>query len=157
MRPRCSCGTPLSLPPCEYLSDGVNSFVGLRLLETWIKLMLLPILVIMGSKLLSLAFLGLEDAFATWQVRRQARKLLEEAKEKEEEARIAAGGEPTSPPRNAPSSRASRMQSPPHLISLHARPLQVSQSRPRGAASSRASRPRAKRAATAARQSRAAS
>ena len=94
-----TCGLQLTLPPCEYVSDGINSFVGLRLLETWIKLMILPILVIMGSKLLSLAVLGAEDAFATWRVRRQARKLLEEAQDAAAKAREANGEAPESPSR----------------------------------------------------------
>jgi len=92
------CGTMLKTPPCDVVLD--DRLVGLRLFESWLKLMILPVCIIAGAKLLALLLLFAEDVVASYQVRREARRLLNEAeaaekerKEREEADRVAAGEE----------------------------------------------------------------
>lgn len=86
-----SCGTQLQVPTCTYVQPGA-SLVGLRLIETWIKMMLIPLAIIVGAKLLSLGALAFEDFFASWSVRRKANKLLKDAARAEKEATAEAEG-----------------------------------------------------------------
>ena len=77
-----SCGTFLTVPTCEHVPQ--QRLVGLRMLESWVKLMILPILILSGLKFLSIFLLWIEDFIASWRVRRKARKLLRAAKEEKE-------------------------------------------------------------------------
>ena len=80
------CGLPrLPAPTCEYVLE--YEYVGQRLVESWTKLMFLPIVLLVGFKLFAIGFLFFEDVLATWRVRRQAKRLLEEAEEAEEAER----------------------------------------------------------------------
>jgi len=109
------CGSSLLHPTCEYVLQ--DRLVGLRLLESWLKLMLLPVAIIGGAKLLAVCLLLTEDVVASYQVRREARRLLDEAEQAEKERkaheaaeRAAAGLEPdepqqTSPTRHSPMAR----------------------------------------------------
>ena len=85
-----SCGVQLDVPPCEHhKTEWLN--VSARLCESFIKLMALPVLIIGGMKILAYLILFLEDAVATWQVRREAKRLLDEAEAAEKQRRIDAG------------------------------------------------------------------
>ena len=80
------CGLPrLPAPTCEYVLE--YEYVGQRLVESWTKLMFLPIVLLVGFKLFAIGFLFFEDVLATWRVRQQAKRLLEEAEEAEEAER----------------------------------------------------------------------
>ena len=93
-----SCATPLTSPPCDLAPE--VAFVGLRLTESALKYLLLPIALLVGLKWLSATVLFVEDKYASWQVRRKARRLLVEAEEAEEARLAAEGGEAApSPPR----------------------------------------------------------
>ena len=60
------CGMQLDVPPCEHTLEWLN--VSSRLSESFIKLMMLPVLIISGLKMLAYLILLLEDFVATWQV-----------------------------------------------------------------------------------------
>jgi len=82
-----TCATELAEPPCEYVSEG-GVFTGLRLFESFVKLSVLPILIMYGIKLLAMVFLFFEDCYASMQVRKEAKRLLDEA-EAAEKRRLA--------------------------------------------------------------------
>ena len=67
----------LTEPQCEYVIS--DRLVGLRVFESFFKWMLLPIIVLVGSKVFAMFLLVLEDWIADWKVRRAARRLLNEA------------------------------------------------------------------------------
>lgn len=91
-----SCATQLTDPPCDPILEWEN--VGARVTESFIKLMALPILIIAGCKILAFLLLYLEDAYATWQVRREAQRLLNEAEAVERSRLAAENGEPPPSP-----------------------------------------------------------
>jgi len=72
-----TCGPELSTPPCEYVPE--TTLVGLRIMESFLKLAILPFAIMYGVKLLSILLLMLEDRYASALVNREARRLLREA------------------------------------------------------------------------------
>ena len=71
-----SCSTPLATPGCAY-DRGAGAAI--KLLEEWLKLFLVPGCLLLAIKVLAHALLLLEDSVATWQVKKEAQKLLYEA------------------------------------------------------------------------------
>ena len=85
-----TCTGQLINPPCNDLREWEN--VGARVTESFVKCMILPILIFVGAKIVAFLLLFLEDAFATWQVRREAKRLLDEAEATEKAKAEEEGG-----------------------------------------------------------------
>jgi len=86
--PMCGEGVELTVAPCMEEVD--TTLTGLRLLEGWVRLIIVPITAIILAKVFSYLFLVLEDQLASWQVRRLAKKLLAEAEVAERDRRESA-------------------------------------------------------------------